>query len=101
MRTNGFKPCRFMDFRTGIPLVYGCFYTLGVLFVGVLIIAALLLGVHVGAPDFWKLPYGCMDPGLFGPTLLQASPARHSAYLLHLEHSCTPRCKGFPMGHYW
>ena len=36
---------------------YGSFYKLGVVFVGVLIIRALLCGVQIGAPDFWKLPY--------------------------------------------
>ena len=29
----------------------------GVLFVGVLLIRALLFGVYTGAPDCWKLPY--------------------------------------------
>ena len=29
----------------------------GVLFVGVLVRRAPLFGVHIKAPDFWKLPY--------------------------------------------
>ena len=39
--------------------MFGCFYNLGVLLVGVLIVRALLLfGVYDRAPDFWKLPFG-------------------------------------------
>ena len=34
----------------------GCFYKLGVHFLGVPIVRALLFGVYIGAPDFWKLP---------------------------------------------
>ena len=37
--------------------VYCGLCKLGVLFVGVLIIRALLLGVYVTAPDFWKPPF--------------------------------------------
>ena len=37
---------------------YGCVYKLRVVFVGVLIIRALLFGVYSRAPGFWKLPYG-------------------------------------------
>ena len=33
----------------------GCFYKLRVLFVGVLIMRAVLFGLYIGAPDFWKL----------------------------------------------
>ena len=40
---------------------YGYFYELGVLFVGVLIIRALLFEVYITAPCFWKLPYGVAD----------------------------------------
>ena len=36
--------------------IHGCFYTLGVLFVGVLI-TRYYLGSILGAPDYWKLPY--------------------------------------------
>ena len=32
------------------------FHKLGLLVVDVLILKALLLGVHIRAPDFWKLP---------------------------------------------
>ena len=35
---------------------YGCFYVLGVLFVGVLVMRALLFWVYIGVPDSWKLP---------------------------------------------
>ena len=31
---------------------------LGVLLVGVLLISALLHGVHIRVPDFWQLPFG-------------------------------------------
>ena len=34
----------------------GCFYELGILLSGVLIIIGLLLGVFIRAPNFWKLP---------------------------------------------
>ena len=34
----------------------GCFQKIGVLAVGVLTMRALLLGVYIPAPDFWKLP---------------------------------------------
>ena len=37
--------------------LYGCFYNLGVLLVGVLIAGALLFWVFTAAPDFWNLPY--------------------------------------------
>ena len=39
---------------------FGCFYKLGVPFVGVLVIRALLFGIYAGAPSFWKLQF----PGL-------------------------------------
>ena len=32
----------------------------GVLFVGALVIKALLLGAYRSARDFWKLPYECI-----------------------------------------
>ena len=35
--------------------IFGCFYELGVLFVGVLVVRTLLIGVNIGAPDFGKL----------------------------------------------
>ena len=35
---------------------YGCFCKIGAPFVGVLRIRALLLGVCIRAPEFWKLP---------------------------------------------
>ena len=38
------------------PVSFGIFHKLVVLFVGVLMVRALLLGVYIGAPDFWKLP---------------------------------------------
>ena len=38
--------------------VYGCFYKLGVLFVGVRLVEALQFWVCIRASDFWKLPYG-------------------------------------------
>ena len=42
-------------------ILYGCFYKLREsFFVGVLLMRAPLLGVYIGAPDFWKLPCGCM-----------------------------------------
>ena len=31
----------------------------GVLLVGVLRVRALLFGIYIRAPVFWKLPYGC------------------------------------------
>ena len=34
---------------------YGCFYKLGVLFVGVLMMRALLFGVYIRVLDCWKL----------------------------------------------
>ena len=34
-----------------------CFCQLGVRFVGVLVIRALLFGVYIKAPAFWKLPW--------------------------------------------
>ena len=37
--------------------LHGCLYNSGVLFVGVLVIRALLFGVCIRAPDFWKLPH--------------------------------------------
>ena len=37
---------------------YGCFHELWVLFMGILITRALLLGVCVGAPDFRQNPKG-------------------------------------------
>ena len=37
-------------------LPYGCFYKLGILFVGGLRIRALQLGAYIRARDFWKLP---------------------------------------------
>ena len=36
----------------------GCFYRLGVLFVGVLMIRPVAFGVCIQAPDFWKLLLG-------------------------------------------
>ena len=33
-----------------------------VLFMGVPIMRALLFGVYIGAPDFWKLPFEQLDP---------------------------------------
>ena len=36
----------------------GCFHEFGVLFIcGCLVTRALLLGVSISVPDFWKLPY--------------------------------------------
>ena len=32
------------------------FYQLGILLTGVLVVRALLFGVYIKAPDFWKLP---------------------------------------------
>ena len=34
----------------------GCFYKLGVLSIGVLVIRALLFRVYIGGPEFGKLP---------------------------------------------
>ena len=45
--------------EVGSGLVYGLFYEMGgpleVLREGVLMLRALLFGVHMRAPDFWKL----------------------------------------------
>ena len=41
----------FMDLKSN-----GCFYKLGVLFVAVCLIRAVLFGVYIRAPDFWNLP---------------------------------------------
>ena len=42
----------------------------GVLFVGALVKRAILFGVHIGAPDFWKLPHGHShrEPLIFSTT---------------------------------
>ena len=37
---------------------YGCFHKSGLPLGGVLVIRALLFGVHIRSPDFWKLPHG-------------------------------------------
>ena len=42
---------------------YGCFYKLGVPFVGVLITKALLFGVYVRAPDFLETPKSRITAG--------------------------------------
>ena len=56
----------------GIP--YGCFYKVGVLFVGVLIARALLFGVYIRAPGFWKLPHDPVQTVLTMAPMFQASP---------------------------
>ena len=41
----------------GPSCIYSCVCKAGVLFVGVLVVRALLFGLHIEAPDFWNLPY--------------------------------------------
>ena len=53
---------------------FGCFFKLGVLFVGVLIIRALLFGVYMGTPDFCK-PYVCVPE--FGFEAVQDNQTAH------------------------
>ena len=48
----------------------------GVLSVGVFIIRALLFGVYIGAPDFWKVPYRAQTVGKPCGSGLQQAPCR-------------------------
>ena len=49
---------------------------------GVLMRRALLFGVHIGAPDFWKLPYGARQEKPLRASLgLPAGPLADGAYV--------------------
>ena len=43
--------------RRSVELPFGCFCKLGVLFLGALVIRALLFQVFIGPHEFWKLPF--------------------------------------------
>ena len=43
--------------------LFGCFYKLEILFVGLPGTRTLVFGVHSRAPDFWKVPFRALHPG--------------------------------------
>ena len=60
---------------------------LGILYVGVLRIRALLFGVHIRAPDFCKLPSEGIDLGSKAHTVDDINPASPpSIHIYHTSH---------------
>ena len=46
------------ELAEGQNSIFGCFHTLGILYVGVLVIRARQVGLHIQAAYLGKLPYG-------------------------------------------